>query len=209
MKSLKLSKDVKDLIAYNLVYYKHKQRVLDEAKEYNKLTDAVYAEILPQATLDTIATLPEGLFKKDCGTYLIIMGMYKNVDFSYYSATRYILPDVFGRAKFDELRKELEVVSPVTRRVVYSSTDKLRFDCYSKVAELVDSIDSLISDLKQDVLEDFNTVKNALYAVNSTKQLNEVWPEAMDFLPEDMKQGKCTALAVPVTDLNNRFNLPI
>lgn len=99
-------------------------------------------------------------------------------------------------------------ISPdVTKKYVDHNRSYITLNEPGKLYDRLSQSDSDIESLSREVVGFRRQVKGALSQVTTVKKLKEVWPEAVPYLPELVKQ-QSTAVALPVETLNAICGLP-
>lgn len=78
---------------------------------------------------------------------------------------------------------------------------------YKKDMKLFKQEQQAVKEYESDHSRYLQQVRQVVNAVNTTKQLLEVWPEAEQFIPEDIRDPSTITLpSVNIADLNNQVN---
>lgn len=111
---------------------------------------------------------------------------------------------------FEKIDKHNRERKPSTRlsRVEYDLTKSDEgYKKYKRDMKFFKKEQQEIKDYDADHSRYMQQVRQVVDAVNTTKQLLEVWPEAEQFIPEDIRDPSTITLpSVNIADLNNQVN---
>lgn len=210
MKSLKLTKHSKEQLARKLLTYRFAEKsnpIPELLAQGAKLAHDIYVDSLGK-DLEKVKIIPDGWLPS--ADYIQVSFPSDKYSWIYFNGS-YLLReaglDSWSYRWFPPLKDIEDVTYPVPANLDRGCFAK--YDAKHPITVRYNQLVRQAENLGEDFRKHYDIITAALDEVRTTKQLLENWPEIEPFLLDYYgEEKKSVAVAIPVKDLNQMFELP-
>lgn len=198
-KSRRLDQHTRDQVNHLLLRHRFEEDVLKIVARRARIADQLYKLAFPARVREQINALPESWLPTKNNIKAQISGEIISVPFS--GAVISLLSQVISTgAKPDEEWRRFPYKSVNSVTAVYDASDRITEEWWQ--------LSSDQTDLKEAIERAQVQARQSLAAYNTTKQLEEGWPEVKPFLHRVLPPERPKLPALPIDTLNATFELP-